>query len=449
VALWYSGAFGTAFRSTTGALIEIIQFGFWNREPGPDFIHAAIRIDGRKELKGDIELDLHVADWDRHGHSANSAFDQVILHLFLHRSGADHFTRTTEHREIPQVHLRKEVEHLAVRPPIAHPGNCCAPLQLLTDPQVDGLIETAAQVRIERKSEQFRRASLVHGTDEALFQAVAAALGYKPNKIAFLLLAQRAKLRDLREQGSAAESILFGLAGFLEDPLLNDSEARNREYWGMLWEHWWRVRNQFAPYILKPGTWKFGMTRPSNHPHRRLGALAEIARRWRELRMLPPELEAVADWFQRLTHPFWDWHFTLASRTTRRAVRLIGDARINEILANVISPMLFTSSRENWDAYKRIRSELGNRNLEFADDCLAIPNEPANTFNFFTNNKDYSRYSKIFVSPTRPIATPASFLGWWQKYRNQRANLQVLLRPSVPCRSPRSLKLANLAKPAR
>ncbi|HWY91993.1 MAG TPA: DUF2851 family protein, partial [Chthoniobacterales bacterium] len=44
-ALWYSGAFGTTFRSTGGALVEIIQFGFWNRESGPDFVHGAIRID--------------------------------------------------------------------------------------------------------------------------------------------------------------------------------------------------------------------------------------------------------------------------------------------------------------------------------------------------------------------------------------------------------------------
>jgi hypothetical protein len=33
-ALWYSEAFGTTFNTTTGVLVEIIQFGFWNREPG-------------------------------------------------------------------------------------------------------------------------------------------------------------------------------------------------------------------------------------------------------------------------------------------------------------------------------------------------------------------------------------------------------------------------------
>jgi hypothetical protein len=363
-ALWYSGSFGTLFRTTSGALVEIIQFGFWNREPGPDFIHAVIRIDGKVELEGDIELDLHVADWDYHGHSTNPAFNRVILHLYLHRSGADHFTRTADNRAIAQVHLQKEIERVSLEPPIAHPGNCCAPLEQLSDEQIDQLIETAAQVRIERKAEQFRRAAFVHGTDEALFQSIAAALGYKFNKIAFLLLAQRAKLRDLREHGPAAESILFGLAGFLEEPLPEDTQLENRDYRRQLWEHWWRVRSQFNALILRKDTWKFGVTRPSNHPHRRLGALAELARRWREVRMLPPRIEAVADWFAQLTHPFWDRHFTLSGNITNRPVRLIGDARVNEIIANVIYPMLAADSREEWEPYQRIRSELANRNLE-------------------------------------------------------------------------------------
>ena len=103
-ALWYSGAFGTTFRSTDGALIEIIQFGFWNRESGPDFVHAAIRIDGDRTCEGDVEWDLHVADWERHGHSQNSAFDRVVLHVFLYSGGASHFTRTSQNREVIQIH---------------------------------------------------------------------------------------------------------------------------------------------------------------------------------------------------------------------------------------------------------------------------------------------------------------------------------------------------------
>jgi hypothetical protein len=362
-AIWYSGAFGTSFRAVSGSVVEIIQFGFWNREPGPDFVHASLRVDGDQLLEGDIELDMHVADWDRHGHSQNPAFDRVVLHLFLHKSGASHFTRTTQNREVMQIHLQGEIDLLHIHPPIAHPGRCCAPLRQIPGRTIDSLIETAARVRMQRKADQLRRVAIVHGLDEALFQAFAVAFGYKLNKIPFLVLAQRAKLQVLREQGPAAESLLFGISGFLEEHKIHRAAVIDRDYWRYLWEHWWQIRSQFAHLILRQNLWRFGMTRPSNHPHRRLGALAELVRRWKEVRLLSPRLEEVAEWISGLSHPFWDHHFTLTSRRTVRPFHLLGQTRINEILANVVHPMLVTTNQDDWESYKRIRAELSNRRL--------------------------------------------------------------------------------------
>jgi hypothetical protein len=95
------------------------------------------------------------------------------------------------------------------------------------------------------------------------------------NKIPFLVLAQRAKLRLLRDQGSAAESLLFGVAGFLEDRGLSQASTVDRDYWRHLWEHWWQRRSQFVHLTLRQDLWRFGMTRPSNHPHRRLAIVCQ------------------------------------------------------------------------------------------------------------------------------------------------------------------------------
>src|SRR5205085_6136156 len=35
-ARWFAGEFGRQFISSTGEAIEIVQFGTWNRESGPD-----------------------------------------------------------------------------------------------------------------------------------------------------------------------------------------------------------------------------------------------------------------------------------------------------------------------------------------------------------------------------------------------------------------------------
>src|SRR4051812_49973196 len=57
-ARWFAGDFGRHFSSVTGQQIEIVQFGTWNREAGPDFSDAAIRINGSDAIRGTIEFDL-------------------------------------------------------------------------------------------------------------------------------------------------------------------------------------------------------------------------------------------------------------------------------------------------------------------------------------------------------------------------------------------------------
>jgi hypothetical protein len=71
----------------------------------------------------------------------------------------------------------------------------------------------------------------------------------------------------------------------------------------------------------------------------------------------------VAEWISGLSHPFWDYHFTLSSDPAVRPMRLLGETRINEILANVIHPMLISSDQADWESYKKIRAELSNRRL--------------------------------------------------------------------------------------
>lgn len=366
-ALWYSGACGASFRATNGALVEVVQFGFWNREPGPDFIRACIRVDGGPELQGDIEFDIRALDWEQHQHSQNSSYDGVILHVFLHRPGATFFTQTSNHYDVLQVHLKPDLlpNHLSLAPGIARIGACAAPLRQLRPTQIDKLLETAALVRIQRKAEQLQRAIRIHGIDEALFQAIAIALGYKSNKVPFLIIAQRAPLVFLKQRADSIEAILFGLSGFLETRHQRKrSDSGTVEYLQNLWKRWWRYRGELHHLILGPRHWHLTGSRPQNHPLRRIGALATIIQHWHELRVLPPDFEVVQQWFLGLSHPFWDYHYTLRSAMSQRPLHLIGESRTKEILANVICPMSIVSDQQHWQAFKQLKSELGNKHLE-------------------------------------------------------------------------------------
>jgi len=63
-ARWFAGDFGRRFVSTNGDQIDIVQFGVWNRETGPDFRDAAVRINGGEAIHGSIEIDLLDRNWE-------------------------------------------------------------------------------------------------------------------------------------------------------------------------------------------------------------------------------------------------------------------------------------------------------------------------------------------------------------------------------------------------
>jgi hypothetical protein len=366
---WYAGAFGTDFRATNGAVVEILNPGLWNHEAGPDFTNVVIRVDGGQgTLHGDMEFDRSALDWERHGHAVSERFNHVVLHVFLRPAGGAFFTRTADHREVLQVHLQAQVPELSSTVPGRHrgkPGACRAPLQQMTQTQIEEVLEVAARVRLEHKARLLQRAIKVHGFAEALFQHVAMALGYKENKLPFLLLAQRAPLAYLRERPAAAEAILFGLSGFLERAAQPGGAALTASaHLKKLWSTWWGLRGELCHLVLGPERWRLTSTRPSNHPQRRLGALAVLAARWPELQGLPSGLPAVRRLFHGLSHPFWDHHYTLQSAPSARSIHLIGSARITDLLANVFVPLMWISGQIDWPSVKALPAELDNGRLE-------------------------------------------------------------------------------------
>ncbi len=369
-ARWYAGEFGRQFISTTGQKIEIAQFGIWNREAGPDFRDAAIRIDDGAALTGCIELDLTDRSWEGHGHATNPAFESTVLHLFVNQSEQTFFSRTLSHRNVPQVRLDLSMLNDAFdsSTPLAHAGRCQAPLRNLPDQQVDSILHGAAQFRLRRKARRLATLMDSHGRDEALFQELACALGYKENKLPFHVLAQRVGLKPLRGDALGAEALLFGFAGFLQAPDLSQIPAGTREYVRGLWDKWWPYRDEMIRLILPKETWRITGTRPLNHPHRRLGSLAVIVSHWTKLRRAidSARMESVREFLAALDHPFWRSHYTLSSEAAARPMALLGDSRIIEILANICFPLWSLDGAALWDSYREMRAELSNRRVETA-----------------------------------------------------------------------------------
>lgn len=388
---WFAGDFGSSFlTATAGERVEIVQFGVWNREAGPDFSQVAVRFPdrpGAPVLRGAVELDVHAEDWERHGHGANAAFDEVVLHLYLRRGLRQPFTRTSKHRQVAQVQL--DFRQLEDRPPLpatlplARPGRCQGPLRGVGEERTHDLLVAAAQYRLELKNRRWRRLTAVRGVDEALFQSLAVTLGYKENKLPFALLAQRAPLKTLQAAPEAAAAILLGLGGFLHAPEFGGDEARQtRAYLRACWEAWWPRRGECERLILPPEAWKLGGLRPANHPQRRLAALAALAARWREVRALaeadaPNPAGAILRFLGGIRDEYWDSHYTLVSARSPRPLALIGAARATEMLANVFFPVLIAAHPARWADYEKLPAALTNRRVETAATRLFGDEEPA------------------------------------------------------------------------
>lgn len=369
-ARWFAGEFGRTFETVTGEPVEVVQFGFWNREAGPDFQDAAIRIGGGAVRHGAIEIDLLDRNWELHGHAVNPAFDDAILHIFLQRSGVEFFARTSAHRNVPQVQLDPAALRDASTAivPLAHAGRCVAPLRDLTAERIAAILEEAARFRLQQKANRLRQRIEAHDLNEVLFQAIAEALGYKQNRTPFVLLTQRLPLAFLLEHREDSEALLFGVAGFLDAPDLNVLRKSTRSYLRSLWDRWWKYREQFSRLILPTKIWKTSGARPMNHPHRRLGALAALMTEWKTVLALARDGNATAliSFFHALKHDFWNFHYTLAAGSTKTSVALIGDSRAAEILANVIYPLAVNDKHGIWDDYKTLRAQLSNQAARIA-----------------------------------------------------------------------------------
>lgn len=374
--LWFAGEFGTEFSTTDGRRLAMRDFGVWNHASGPDFTGAAMDLAG-KTVKGDIELDPDVRDWERHGHGANPAYENVVLHLFTRQPESRVFTRTAAHREVPQVCLEPGMLQQNARPrwqAEARLGRCATPLRQMTEPAVASLLEAAAQYRLQRKSDRLQALVHLHGRDQAIFQSLAAALGYRHNQRPFTILAQRLPLKTLLKlDGVERESLLFGVSGFLESVRYEDTEPETRVYLRQLWSTWWKQREAYAEWLLPPGQpkWHLAGTRPGNHPQRRLGALSAMLAAWKKV---AAPLRDVQEWDRKrfaatltgLRHEYWSQHYTLLAPPSTRPLALVGGSRVQEILANVAYPLLVPEDGRLWQDYKELPAVLDNQKVRRA-----------------------------------------------------------------------------------
>jgi len=372
--LWFSGRFGREFSDQDGTKIYIKQFGIWNRSTGPDFLNACVLINDQ-EFKGPIELDTHPSDWTSHGHIDDPAFEKTILHIVFRETEKTSFTRTSENKHVRQITIpRERIEQALNLSPLttslAQFGRCSYPLSKFSPGKINTLMEEAAKHRLRLKGRIFSETENISGYDEALWQATAQTLGYRPNALQLRLLTQRLTIKNLNTRKDI-ESLLFGISDFLHPEIVEHATDDSRDYLLNLWDSWWAARSEYALDESRSISFTTSAIRPINHPQRRIAALAEIAKNWSDYRTRALEiLKSPRQFIQKLSelsNPFWSHHYTLSSTATTKPMALIGRNRSTDLLINHLLPHSYLKDETaTWDSYAKLPASTNNEKLKRA-----------------------------------------------------------------------------------
>ncbi|HMP88155.1 MAG TPA: DUF2851 family protein [Lacibacter sp.] len=333
----------------TGSPLQILHHGQLNHHQGPDFFNGRLRLDGIV-LAGTIELHLRTSDWNRHGHSHDAHYRNVILHVVWEHDRELNQT-------IPVLELRNRIPRILLeryRKLLEQPEQL--PCRNLLDrvPELtwvhwkERLVVERLLLRQEKVQELLHRNR--RHWEETCWQLLARNFGLPLNADAFEAIAATlpvALLSRHRQQIQQLEALLLGQAGLLEtagtDPYVI---LLHREY------HYLRRKYglQPAPVLLQ-----FARMRPAHFPTVRLAQLAML---FQQSGRIFSDLSAAdsLDEMKRLlrvtANDFWHRHYTLTEKSAFQPKQL-GEVMVNALLINAVLPLLFAYAAENRNAALR------------------------------------------------------------------------------------------------
>ena len=331
-------------RTTSGQPVEVIDPGLPNRNAGPDFFNAKLKIDGTLWV-GNVEVHMQASDWLRHGHNRDKAYDTVILHIV---GDTDCEVYRTNGELVPQVLLScpepvrqryDELRQAEIYPP------CYSILGSLPKLTVHSWLSALQVERFGQKARSISRRleQCNNHWEDVFFITLARNFGFGLNGDAFESWAGHLPFRAVdkhRDNLFQVEAFFLGQAGLLEEEI-----AGADAYYQKLRKEFCYLRHKFGlPAPMSVEQWRFLRLRPGNFPHVRLAQLACLYHKERALfsRVMEAEtLEAVKTILTAETSPYWEEHFNFRKVSSHRAKR-VGESALNLIVINTVIPFLYT-----------------------------------------------------------------------------------------------------------
>ena len=326
--------------TTTGQQLEIIDTGLANRNAGPDFFNAKIKLDGVLWV-GNIEIHQSSSDWFKHGHHQDTAYDNVILHV---ASNIDSEVYRSTGEAIPQFmlecpqHIRDNFEELSLTD--SYPP-CYRIIPTLSSFMIHSWMSALQMERFEQKNAQLIERLRFHNGhwEDAFFMTLARNFGFGLNGDAFETWAKHINLRYVdkhRDNLFQVEAFFFGQAGILSD---RDGD----EYYLKLKREYEYLAHKFELSPMDVTRWRFLRLRPNNFPHVRIAQLASLYHR--EYGLLSQLLEKttlieIRDLLRGGTSEYWINHYTFGGNTASHP-KTLSDSSLNLLIINTLVPFLY------------------------------------------------------------------------------------------------------------
>lgn len=338
---------------TSGDSLEIISPGVHNKDSGPDFFNARIKI-GDTQWAGNVEMHTRSSMWIQHGHHKDLAYDNVILHVVFQN---DKNICRKNGETIPTLEIQGKVDPalLSVYQQLMLNKNwvpCSHLISYASRFVIHNWLDRVIAQRLERKAVEIREKLVYHKNNwnESFYLSLARNFGFSINAIPFELVARSLPLNILAKHKNSLfqiEALLFGQAGML-------SVARRSLYFSELKKEYTFLTGKYQLYPIDIHLWRFMRMRPTNFPTIRIAQFAALIHHSSFLFSRILEVETygqIEDLFDVNASGFWDSHYTFSTRS-KKVTKKLGRQGIQLLVINTIIPYLYAYGKiKNMDEY--------------------------------------------------------------------------------------------------
>ncbi|MFN1219388.1 DUF2851 family protein [Chryseobacterium kwangjuense] len=328
------------FRDTEGNPVEIINFGKWNADAGPDFLDARIKT---KELliAGHIELHIRSSDWIFHHHSQDPNYQNIILHV-VYQNDAE--IDDLSSKNVPTLELKDHIDQNVLwKYEKLINGTQFIPCENIFNPDLipvnfheSNILKKLDEksLELEKNLEQYK-----NNFEAVLFHSLAYSFGLKVNAHIFRQIAESLDfsiVNRIRQNPSQLEALLFGISGWLDSPA--DAQM-------LIWKREFEfIRKKFGISELKFRP-RFLRLRPPNFPTLRLSQLADLYGRHQNLFSKIIKAENTDELYEVFApvkaSDYWDFHFNFGNISKYQPKTLSRDF-IELVILNTVLPLKYT-----------------------------------------------------------------------------------------------------------